>query len=872
VIRDGVRRVFKLAARSRGHWERDVEDEIKTHLALRAEQLLSQGVTPEKAYEEAVRRFGPLKESRARMVDAARHREQRMHRTEYFADLRQDLSFALRTLRRDIGWTSVTLATLALGIAATTAVFSAVSSLLLHAVAYPSPDRVVLAFQQPMKGNNTGVNVTIIPELKVLRAWKTAKSLETLEAYGSQTMELKTTGEPAKLQVQHVEPTFPKFAGGQPMLGRMFGDEEARSDAHVAVLGEGAWRTRFGGERSAIGKTITLDDSIYTIIGVLPARVQPPVVGATPIDIWLPLNITQAEGGALAVGRIRPGVSEAVAERELDTLTARATGGKLAMRTVLTTPAKRVSFRDSLVLLAAAVALVLLVACANVAHLLMARASTRGRELAIRVALGAGQGRVFRQLLTESVVLALAGGAIGVAGGWLGLRAIIGLRPASLQSLAAAHLDATTLEVALAVTIITSIVFGLLGALQTSRASTFDTLKGTARSSTRPRGRQILVITEMALSATLVVGAAMLVRSVSNLQHADLGYDTRGLYGLTLEAPRGHFGGAANAAAMRRRVVDRIRAMPGVTAVALASSPPGWFSFRIGRLEIDGEPNPAMPATSFNAVMQVGSGYFATMGTRLVAGAGFTDTTDAAGQVILNENFVRKQWHGQSAIGKRIRISSKGDEPWLTVVGVAQETQTAGPMQESTAPLIYSAAADSDAHAIMFRTTQTADLLPRVKALVASMDPGVTTNLNDIQGIVDRSIAAPKFVMLLLTVFTVLALMLAAVGLYGVMAHTVAQRTREIGIRVALGAPRSLIARGVIVAGVWLALIGMLIGGAVSMWGTKLIESQLFGVAARDPASMIAASVVLFAVAIVACVVPARRALAVDPMTAIRAD
>ncbi len=875
MIRDGIQRVFRLAAGGRNRWQHEVEDEIKLHLMLRAEQLSSQGMSPDAAYDEAVRRFGPLTESRARMLTAARHREQRMQRTEYFADLRQDLTFAVRTLRRDKGWATITVLTLALGISATTAVFSVVSSLLLHAVAYPNPDRVVLGYQQPIQGNNTGISVTILPSMPVIRAWKAAHSLDGLEAYGTDRVEMKTTGEPASLQAVRVEPTFPTFAGGHPIIGRMFSQADIVSGAHVVLLGEGAWRTRFGADQSVLGTTITLDDSTYSIVGVLPSRIQAPAVGAQAADVWLPIDVRRDSSGARVVARLRAGVTAQAAEREMDSLSARSTHDKLRFRTMLMTPAATVSFHDSLVMLAASVALVLLVACANVAHLLMARSADRRRELAIRIALGAGRGRVFRQLLTESVVIAASGGVLGVLGGWAGLHAIIGLRPSSLEALGAARVDGTTLGVALVVTLVTSLAFGLLGAVQSARASTNETLKaggGSGRGSSRSRGRQLLVVTEMALSATLVVGATMLVRSVINLQQADLGFEPAGLYILNPSAPKGHFAGAAARGAALRSLASTVRAIPGVRSVALASTPTGWFSFSIGRLEVDGEPNPSA-ASSFNMTNEVGSGYFETMGIRIVQGTGFTDTTGSAHQIILNERFVRKQWHGASPIGKRIRVASKGTEPWLTIVGVATDAVTGGPlMKESTAPLIYSPAEDADAKAIMVRATSTDGLLDRVRAATRSVDPALTPKLDAVQAMVDEGIAAPRFVMLLLTMFTILALVLAAIGLYGVMAYTVAQRTREIGIRLALGAPRSRIARGVIAGGVALAVVGCVFGGVVSIWGTKLIENQLYGVAKHDPASMIAAAVVLLGAAVAACVVPARRALGVDPMTAIRAD
>jgi putative ABC transport system permease protein len=509
----------------------------------------------------------------------------------------------------------------------------------------------------------------------------------------------------------------------------------------------------------------------------------------------------------------------------------------------------------------------------------MARSSGRRRELAIRVALGAGRERVFRQLLTESALLAGLGGTLGVIGGWIALKAIVALRPPSLSALEVARVDPTTLGLATAVTVVTSLAFGVIGAIQSARTSTHDELKsGGNRSamSGRGRARQLLVITEMALSATLVVGTTMLVRSIMNMQSADLGFEPRGLYALTLTSENRHFANRGAKGELLRGIATRLAAVPGVRSAALTSTPTSWYTFLVGRVEIDGEPVPAGPATAFINDNVVGSGYFRTMGIRLTQGTTFTDTTRDGGQVIVNERFARKQWREASPLGKRIRVSSgdpKEQAPWRTIVGVAADAQAGGPMmKESTAPFLYFPAADSDAVAIMIRTDGAADLARPIQALVRSLDGQVTPKLESVEVQMAQSISAPRFVMLLLTTFTVLALVLAAIGLYGVMAYSVARRTREIGIRVALGATRSRISRAVVGGGVSLALVGSALGIAIALWGTKLIEHELYGVAQRDTVSLAASVIVLLAVGIVACVVPARRALAVDPMTAIRAD
>ena len=879
MIRAGIRRVLSLALRRRDRWEHEVEEEIKLHLALRAEQLVDQGRTPDDAYAEAVRRFGTLTESRARLIEAARQRETRMQRTEYLSDLRQDVTFALRTLRRDKAWTTVTILTLTLGIAAATAVFSAVSSVLLHPVTYPGADRVVVVYQQPAKGNNTGINVTISPSAAVIRAWKTdAHAFEAVEAFAQSDPKLRTAADWVDVHATRIGAGFASFAGARPVVGRVFTSSEAAIEKREALLAEGLWRSQFGADPGIVGRVITLDDSTYTVIGVLPADLRLPRVGASTTDVWLPLDLRNDHTGAAVVARLRPGIDAARATAELDSVFARvssASGEKADLRAVVAPPGRQVSFRDSLMLLGYAVALVLLVACANVAHLMLARSDSRRRELAIRTALGAGRSRVFRQLLTESVLLAFAGGALGVFAGWLGLRAILAASPTSLPALTLAHVDYTTLGAALGVTIATSIVFGVLGAVQAGRESTNDALKSSTQRSTTSRGRmrQVLVVTEMALSAVLVVGASMLVRSVANLQRANLGFEPSGLYAIYPSVPRGTFRNNAARGAFLRTLETRLASVPGVTSVTMASAPPGWWRFLVGRLEIEGRPAPPSTSTEFIRVNNIQHGYFGVMRQGMVAGTEFTDTTDAAGQVIVNAGFAKKHWPGESPIGKHIRVAHDGTEPWRTIVGVAAEAATGGPVsEEATAPMLYTAAMDSVTAAVLVRTSGTADLLQPVQALAHNIAPGVTVKVRSVETGVAEAIAEPRFVMWLLTLFTALALALAAIGLYGVLGYAVAQRTREIGIRVALGAPRTRIARGVIVGGVALALSGAAIGLGIAHWGTKVIQSQLFGVARSDSTSFVAAAIVLVVAALLACIVPTRRALAVDPMTAIRSD
>ncbi|HEY7879131.1 MAG TPA: ABC transporter permease [Gemmatimonadaceae bacterium] len=881
MIRDGVRRLFRLALRRQDRWEHEVEEEITLHLALRAEQLVAQGLAPNAATDEAMRRFGPLSASRATLLDAARHREHHMQRAELVADLRQDISFALRTLGRQKGWAAVTIATLALGIGATTAVFSVVSSLLLHPLPYPHSDRMVFVYQEPSTGNNTGISVTLAPSADVIRAWIAGShAFEALEGFASGPVSLRTAGEPVQYQGAQVFPSFPRFAGELPIIGRMFTAEDIATHAHVLLLGEQLWRSRYGGQRDVLGTSVTLGDSSYTVIGVLPSALRPPDVGGAPPDFWMPLDVNSPNQRMMLLGRLRAGITTAVTTRELDSLVARAgsvANTEIPFHTRLAKPSDRLRFRDSLAMLSGAVLLVLLVACANVAHLLLARTAARHRELSLRAALGAGRGRLFRQLLTESLLITAAGAALGVALGWAGLRILITMRPPSLDELRVAHLDTTTLAVAAGLTVGSGLLFGIMGALQSSTNSARSTVRSSAATSPgrrSERARGTLVVTEMALSAMLVVGATMLMRSVENLQHADLGFQPHRLYALNLTLPDARYATPAAQAALVSELTQRLKQSDAVRDVSVAAVPPNSMSFSVGRLEVDGEAAPPSSATSFTEVNAVQSNYFSTMGIPMVDGTSFTDTSAAARQVIVNAGFARTHWGIRSAVGHRLRVAQSDSEPWLTIVGVADDAATFGPTMESTAPLLYTPLreADTSAPAIMVRTTGESTALTQVRALMRTIDPHLPMTVVNVEDQMAGSIDAPRFVMRLLSVFTVLALALAGIGLYGVMAYAVAQRTHEIGIRIALGATRQTVARAVMLRGATLAVLGATVGLLAAHWGTRVIEHELFGVATSDPVSFAAAVVVLLSAAALACVVPTRRALSVDPIRAIRAE
>jgi putative ABC transport system permease protein len=851
------------------------------HCALRAPAIGSLGFRAAAAPPATVRRLGDLATNRAECLTITTRRERRMTRAQLIDAIGQDAHFAFRTLGRQKGWTAVAILTLALGIGANTAVFSVVNSLLLHPLPYPHADRVAILFQEPTQGNQTGMNVMVSPTPDQVEAWrKNSHAFESIEGFWQTDLTLvPPRGEAATVHVASINPSLAAFTDQHPLIGRSLTDADVK-DGHVALLAEGIWRSRFGSSPTVLGTPLMLDGSSYTVVGVMPSAFRLPALFQQSTDIWLPLDPNNDKIGMSAMARLRPGVSTAAAQRELDSISARINlkkGSRVGFRTKLVPPAQMVSFRDSLLLLSGAVALVLLIACANVAHLLLARAATRQRELAIRAALGAGTGRLVRQLLTESLVLAGAGCIGGVAVGWLGLRTLIALRPPTLSNLDAARMDTTTLLVAIGLGVVTGLLFGVVGAIQSARHSTHEALKAstlaTSHSRRQSRLRGLLVVSEIALSTTLLVGASLLVRSVVRLQTMDPGFDAKGLYGVSIVLPENSYKTTAAKQAFYAELIARTLAAHGVESAMMAEGAPPSRNFLIGALQLEGQAPPKEGTTAFISYNGVQPDYFRQMGIRVLKGTTFSDTTEKSTEVMVNEGFARKYWHDENALGRRLRVAFNGKGDWLTVGGVTSDAYTSGLTSQASDPMLYMPFHGQFQPAMIVRTTPGTNTIAAVRSLVPAIDrhlpPPSVTNVEDAML---ESIASPRFTMMLLALFTVLALVLAAVGLYGVLAYAVAQRTREIGIRIALGATRRTIARAIMGQGALLALCGIVVGLGGAYWATKFIDKMLYGVPRGDPYSFAAGALLLFVTAMAACLVPMRRAVAVDPLIAMRAD
>ena len=856
----------------------DVDAELTFHYEMRVRELVARGMTEAEATAAASPSPESVRRARVECSTIGHRRQRRVARAQTIDSLVQDTRYALRTLRRQLGWSAIAVLTLALGIGATTAMFSVVNSLVLHPIAYPNADRVVMIWS--VRANSP--DFMIPPPAKAFAEWRSqAHTLESIEEFEFVNATLTGRGDAAALHGATMSPGFLAFAGTRPLLGRGFvASDSLPGSPRVAMIGEPMWRARFGASDSVLGKTLVLDDRTYQIVGVAPGSLRLPFQSALAPDFWLPLGRDTLAYGHLTVGRLRSGVDATAATRELDTIAARLSPGPRPFVTRVAAPPQMISSRSTLGLLAAASGLLLIVACTNVAHLLVARGATRRRELAIRAALGAERRRLLRQLLTESFVLAAIGSALGLVIGCAGVRAVVGLRPKSFDQLSLAHVDTRVVGVALLVSIVTGVAFGLTAALHSVRRTTSDALRGNVLSgtTTRPsnRLRSGLVVTEMALSTLLLVGAALVVRSVVNLERTDPAFDAANLYSLALQLPDNRYPSPADRAVFLDALAKRARSVTGVSAVTIASAfPPEVGGYMLATLEIEGGDTTRSPQQV--AQNTVDDDYFGVLGLRLIDGASFTPGSAARGEVVINEGLARRLWPSGRAVGRRVRFGGpRGSSNWLTIVGVASNVPMHGLSNDRSEPLMYLPFRGSETRsgaAVAVRTQPGADPGVALRAIVRTLDPRLPPPaVRSVARALDETIASQRFAMTLLGMFAALALILSAVGLYGVISFVVTQRAREIGIRVALGATSAQIARAVVARGFALSAAGVLIGLVAAVWAAKLIANVLYGVEPVELISYGVTSALLLGISLVACVVPMRRAAAIDPAITMRAE
>ena len=882
------RKFLRLPRRSSSRRRADLDDELRFYFDMRTRELSEQGMSEPDARREAVREFGDLDYTKRYCLaeDAMSTREER--RTDLAAELRQDIAQSWRTLRRAPAFAAVALVTLALGIGANTAIFSVVNALLLRDLPFRDADQVVRLWgahsdKPTQKGQ--------ISPADFIDFRTRQRSFVNLGAFGYGGGTYIGPNDPVPLSGLRVDANVFGVLGVRPMLGRTFVvGEDSAGVAPTVVLGYDAWRRVFGADSGIVGKSINLSGTSRTVIGVLPPSFFFPT--SADAEIYAPLDLTPVLRDVNrsrkfhflgAVGRLRPGVPISAAnaemvgiarqlEREYPAANTGMTVNMLAARDAVVGDT-----RPSLLVLLGASALVLLIACANVAGMLLSRAVSRRQELAVRVALGAGRARLVRQMMTESLVLAVCGGAIGIALAVLGARALVASAGSVLPVTSQIGVDRTVVAVAVGVTVVCGILFGLVPALTASRGihlALKDAGRGASGGVARHRMRTALVTGQLALAVVLLVGAGLLVRSLVRLQTIELGYslDSVLTFEIGLAGPR--YNGPDPEDAFFNQLYARLGALPGVVAVGGFGSLPlrGGSS---ASLAIEGRPTPEgkLPEVGYQPISD---NLLKAMQIPLKRGRTFgaEDREQSPGVAIVSEGLAKTYWPNADPIGARIRLGPNPNDPWSTVVGIAGDVRmgTAGDPR----PTVYVSSRQDHwgGAAVVVRTSgDPMALLPAARREVKAMDPTLPVveprTLRDVQamGLSDR-----RLPMQLMAAFALLALTLAAVGVYGVMAYSVAARTREIGVRVALGAQPSNVFGMIVRQGLAAAAVGLTLGlmGAVALG--RVLTKLLYGVTPTDAPTFIAVTAVLLAVTLAACLVPARRAVRVDPLEALRSE
>ncbi|HEX5438623.1 MAG TPA: ABC transporter permease [Gemmatimonadaceae bacterium] len=835
----------------------------------------------------------PLERANAltRWIDARRHltgasTTHHLEDDEMLWSLRQDVRYALRGMRREPAFTAVVLATLALGIGANVSIFTIVNGVMFRPLPFYTPERIVEIAQS--------APTTSISEPEFMDYRRDARAFTQIAAFATTAASLTGGQEPERVDVARVSDGFFPILSVPPRIGRAFtADDDVRGHPPVAEISYGLWQWRFGGDPGVIGRTIHLDGQATTVIGVLPKRFDYP---SPRIDVWVPLRLdpaklwTRNNHYLRLIGRLALRATVAGASAELNTMDRRWMRDypdiyfpEHPLSATVTPIADTIygATRPYLVALLGAVGFVLLIACVNVANLLLARGESRRKELAIRAALGASRRRLVRQALTESGLFALFGGALGLLLAWGGTRVLLAIAPSSTPRLDEVHIDVSVLAFAAAVSLATGLLFGLVPALRGSRGDSADPLKEGTRAPAPASGAQrtgrVLVVAEVALAVVMLFGAGLMVRSLWTLQAVDLGFDPLNVLTMQISLPPKAY---PNAVQFFQELTTRVRAMPGVRTAAVA----GWLPMDGdgGRwsIMVDGRVLKTISEAPSPEPEQVSPGYFEAMGMQIVRGRAFTDAdrADAPMVAVVNEAMARELWPGEDPIGHTIKMF--GDKaPWVTVVGLVKDSRSEG-IRADVPPTMFFPYAQAGTSA--YYTPLTMSLVVRttddpfavagaVRAAVHALDRNVPiSSMQSMGQIVANSIADRHFSTMLLSAFAALALLLAGIGIYGVIAYGVSQRTYEIGLRMALGAQRGSVMALVMAQGLRLTLAGLAIGIVGALVVARALRSLLVGVPPMDLPTLGVVSLVLAGIALLACALPARRAMAVAPTEALR--
>jgi putative ABC transport system permease protein len=805
--------------------------------------------------------------------------------------LLQDIRYGVRVLLKGRTVTFIAIMALALGIGANSAIFSVINGVLLRALPYAEADRIVrLSATSPQRGINDGP--FSYPRFEDMQQ-QPSQSLEAIAAFCGDSFNLTGSDEPEEIQGVRISAASFQVLGVPPLLGRAFrAEEDQRGAANVVLLSHRLWQRRFGGDPGIVGQALMLNGLSYTVIGVMPAAFRFPFDEA---EMWTPkvfdysrLTAEQVRLGAgylNAVARLKPGASLEQARAEMNAFsqhyqqqnpTLTDSDPNANMRVVLLQDQVVQDIRPALLVLFAAVGFVLLIACANVANLLLARAAARQKEIAIRTALGARRGRIVRQLLTESIMLSVTGGALGLLLANWGVKLLLAASADIIPRTREISMDSRVLGFSLLISVMTGLIFGLAPTLKASKPDLHEALKEGSRGSTegirRNRLRSLLVIAEVALSLVLLIGAGLLMQSFVRLQHVNLGFNPQRLLTLRIQLPQSKYAENHQKSAFFDEVIRRVEQLPGVEAVgATLGLPPNGY-VRAPFLVEGGEALPPgeRPITSWDVINEE---YFKAMQIPLLQGRLFNahDIADSQGVVIINQTLAQRYFPGDDPVGKHLTVG-RVPQPF-EIVGVVGNVQNTG-LDAAPGPHAYTPYRQRpwSAISLVVRTTsEPLALTGEVRAQVLSVDKDQPiTAVQTMEQILADNVSQPRLTMLLLGIFAAVAMTLAGVGIYGVMSYSITQRTHEIGIRMALGASRGDVLKLVVGQGMALALAGIGIGLAAAFALTRLMAGLLFGVGATDPLTFAATALILTGVALVACFVPARRATQVDPMVALR--
>jgi putative ABC transport system permease protein len=885
-----LQRRFRFGADPR----REVDDELHAHLRHCVDELTAQGVSADDAEKEATARFGNVGRYAGECADIDRHQLIIKRREELLGNLWRDLLFAARLLRRSPGYAASAILTLALGIGANTAVFSVFYGVLLRPLAFPHPDQLALLYETNPLRHWTQAEVAPANFLD----WRQPHSpFSDLTAYSESPDDLTLTGygTPRIVSLCRVYGNFFPVLGISPARGRTFTEAETWSQAHLVVLSDSAWHRLFGSDPNIVGSTIHLNGRSAQVIGVMPPRFSFPFAG---VDAWLNLNFNTADRADVGfrrahwlrvVGRLAPGFSVAAGSTYLHEQASRLE--KLYPATNIQMGAGLTPLRDYMVgdrrqpllVLLLAVGLVLAAASVNVSLLQLVRSSRREREMVVRRAVGAAGHRLLRQLATESLLLSAIGGVIGIAMGWAGMRILLQLAGSDLPRADAVHLDAGVLLFALVLTALVGLLASLAPALALKGNRAVEALRaesGSGRLALREGwGRGLLVASEVALAALLVVGFGLLLKSFDRLRHVPTGSQAQNVLVATISLPSARYPSEAAISQFDEQILARARALPGVKEAALADAAPlltdGWT----GDFCVEGQQHEGALGIEFHHRL-VSSHYFDTLEVPVIRGRALrdSDTFHSSSVVLINETLARLYFAGQDPIGHRIQYEDKPDpkRPWRTIVGIVGDEKRGG-LASPPWPEIYASVIQEPEQTLrLLVRTQSPNplhLLKPLQAAVWSIDRELPLyEVRTMSDVVRDSVARQRFLLILMTAFASITLALASVGIIGVVASSIAQKRREIGLRIALGATRSQVLHAVATRGLGLATGGLVTGLLIAAATSHLLHALLFEVSATDPATFVGVAVILFTLSVAATYGPALAALGIDPARVLRGD